>query len=106
VSDDYSPIFSGDTQAVFAPAFTHADGTAVNLTGAAISMKMQNTNTGVVQVCSGGWAIDNATGGLAHYQWQTGDVSTVGIWTLYITITIGGLPAHADTKTLVILPII
>jgi hypothetical protein len=99
-------MYMGDTEVPFAPAFVHADGTPVVLTGATLSMKMQNINSGVVQTCSGTWTIDDAAGGLAHYQWQAGDVATVGIWMLYITITIGGLPVHADTKTLVILPII
>jgi hypothetical protein len=106
VIDDFSPIYQGDTEVVFAPIFTYKDGTPVSLSGATLSMKMQNINTGAVQSCSGVWTIDDATNGKAHYQWQTADVATVGIWTLYITITIGGLSVHADTKTLVILPII
>ena len=110
VADDFSPIYTGDTQVPFAPVFVHkVDNSPFNLTGAAITMKMQNVplppnEASTVQVCSGTWTIDNATTGQAHYTWQSADVSTPGTWLLYVTITIGGLPVHADTKTLVILP--
>lgn len=105
VIDDYSPIAQGDTGAPFAPQFSHADGSAVNLTGATITMKVQlSTDLSQVKACLGTWTIDNAAGGLAHYQYQAADVNTVGVWNMYITITIGGLPLHADVKQITILP--
>lgn len=108
IDDDYSPIYQGDTGQPFAPIFVvkQSNGTwgAFNLTGAVIAMKMQDVTFGTIKVCTGPWSIDNAAAGQAHYQWQAADVSTPGDWNLYITITIGGLPVHADFKPLQILP--
>ena len=104
VIEDFSPIYVGDTEVPLAPQFAHADGSFVNLSGATITMKMQEATFGTVKVCSGTWTIDNAANGQAHYQWQVADVNTAGDWNLYITITIGGLPVHADFKPLQILP--
>lgn len=98
-AEDYTPIYVGDTAVPFAPTFTHKDGTAVNLSGATISMKMVS-ETGTTKTCSGSWTIDNASAGQAHYNWQNADVSTAGTWTLYVVITTGGSPVHADPKLL------
>ena len=104
VSDDYSPIYAGDTGAIFAPRFLHkSSNTPVDLVNATISMKMQS-DTGLVQTCNGAWTLVDALGGLAYYSYQAADVATPGEWSLYITITIGGLPVHADVKYLSILP--
>lgn len=96
--DDFSPMYVGDTLVPFAPVFQHRDGSAVDLTGTSISMKM--TSTTGPKTCTGAWIIDNATAGKAHYNWQTADVDTPGIWTLYVVITLSGAFVHADTKTL------
>jgi hypothetical protein len=105
IIDDYSPIYVGDTGAPFSPTFQHADGTAVNLTGATITMEMVNDDTGAVINCAGTWTIDSAPNGEAHYQYQSADVATAGLWKLYVTITVGGEPVHADMKKLQILPV-
>lgn len=104
VIDDYSPIYVGDTEVPFAPVFAHlSDGSPVNIVGATFAMKMVN-DLGTVKTCDPTkWTIDNGTQGQAHYQWQAGDVDTAGMWTLYITITIGGKPVHGDVKLLQIL---
>jgi hypothetical protein len=104
--DDYSPVYCGDLGSPFAIQFLHKDGTPVNLAYATISMKMENQDSPLtVKTCSGTWTIDDAINGKAHYQWQTADVSTVGMWMLYVKITIGGLPVTADPKILEILPV-
>jgi hypothetical protein len=103
--DDYSPIYIGDTLVPLSVQFLHKDGTAVSLSGATISMKMESQdNPLTVKNCTGTWFIDDATNGKAHYQWQASDVATVGMWMLYAKITIGGLPVTADPKILEILP--
>lgn len=104
VIDDFSPMFVGDTLPPFAPTFLYKDGTALNLTGATFSMKMQEQTTGVVKTCGGAWTIDDAANGKAHYSWQAVDTNTPGNWRLYVTITIGGGSQHADYKMLEILP--
>ena len=101
IVEDYSPIFVGDTGALFSPSFQHKDGSAVNLAGATLSLKMQDT-LGDLKTGVGTWTIDDPTNGLAHYNYAAADVSQAGTWTLYVTITIGGLPLHADPKTLII----
>ena|SRR5580765_877627 len=95
-ADDYSPIAQGDVGAPFSIQFLHKnDGTPVNLTGATITMKMQEAE-GALKICTGSWVIDSAINGQAHYNYSAADVSTVGNWSLYITITIGGASVHAD----------
>ncbi len=111
--EDYSPIFAGDTSNPFAPQFqtTDENGNTIPqpLTGMTISMKMGGPNgeagpDGVTITCGDYWTVDDAANGLAHYQWQTSDVSTPGDWTLYVTLTdSNGRPVHADTKVLRIL---
>jgi len=102
VVDDYSPIYVGDTGIPFAPVFQHMDGSTFNLSGATVTMKMQDQD-GNLKTCNGTWTVDDAVNGKAHYTWQSADVSTAGVWNLYITITIAGSPVHADMKQLQIL---
>jgi hypothetical protein len=120
IPDDYSPISQGDTGSPFTPQFLHADNSPVNLSGATITMKMQQVTyigaipeLGEVIDCSdtapNDWIIDDESNGRAHRQWSAEDVATAGIRNLYIVITIGGLPVHADdgrgfVKQLVINP--
>ncbi len=104
MAEDYSPVVQGDTGAPFIVHFLHKDGSTVDLTGATITMKMVNQDSpSTTKTCLGTWTIDDASGGIAHYQYQAADVNTAGIWILYITITIGGAPLHADSKLLEIL---
>jgi hypothetical protein len=99
ILDDYSPLYKGDTLIPFAPVFQHKDRTPLDLTGATFGLKMIE-QAGTTKTCTGTWTIDDAAAGKAHYQWQNADVDTVGIWTLYVSITIGGKTVHADPKTL------
>ncbi len=106
ITEDYSPVYTGDTGKPFAPIFQEIDPTsgqpvAVNLTGLTLSMKMKEQETGVLKVCSGPWTIDDALGGKAHYNWQANDVNTSGTWLLQVACTDGsGNVRHADVKVL------
>jgi hypothetical protein len=102
-TDDYSPMYTGDTGNPFGAIFQHKDGTPFILTGATISMKMVSSDAITIKTCSGTWVVDDAQNGIAHYPWQAADVNTADNWTMFVTITIGGLPVHADTKVLSIL---
>lgn len=108
VADDFSPISVGDIGTPFATQFLHKDGSPVPLSGATITMTMEDIE-GNVTTCSttspNNWVIDDATNGKAHRQWSASDVSLSGNFTLRITITIGGLPVTADAKQLEILPL-
>ena len=78
-------------------------GTPFDLTGATITMKMQNVNNAAtVQVGSGTWTIASpATAGIASYAYGTSDVAVAGFWKLFITITLSnGKPIHATPKIL------
>lgn len=102
VIEDYSPIYRGDTGSPLIPQFSYKDGSAVNLTGATITMKMEDSG-GNVKTALGIWTIDDAINGLAHYNYASTDVDEVGMWTLFITVTIGGKPVHADERLLEII---
>lgn len=101
-TEDYSPIYVGDTGAVYSAVFVDAINDAIPLVGATLSTRMTN-QYGTSKTWGGSWTIDDATNGLAHYNYQSGDVDTAGTWTVQTTITIGGKPQHTDTKQLVIL---
>lgn len=103
MADDFSPIRVGDTGAPFAPQFLYGDGTPVNLSGATISMIMFDGYT--AKAGAGSWTIDDAVNGKAHYTYDAADVNKDADWQLYITITVGGKPVHADMKKLLILPV-
>jgi len=106
VQDNYSPVTEGDTLIPFSPQFgQYVNGIlqAYDLTGLTITMKMQNANdTSVSKSGTGTWTIDNATAGQAHYTWDSADVDTPGIWTLFIKLTNSGTGAfvHSFMKTL------
>lgn len=102
IADDFSPIMVGDIGAPFDPVFVHKDGTVEDLTGATITMIMEDAE-GNVKTAAGIWTITNASGGQASYSYAASDVNTAGNWTLYITITVGGKSKHTDTKQLEIL---
>lgn len=99
IADDFSPIYCGDTGAPFDPVFLRKDGSAEDLTGATITMIMEDAE-GNSKTAAGTWTITNAANGQASYSYASTDVNTAGNWTLYITITVGGKPLTADTKNL------
>lgn len=100
--EDFSPIYVGDTGSQFAPVFVDVDNNAIDLSNATISTRMTN-QYGVTKVWdSANWVIDNAAGGTAHYQYESTDVDTAGVWTVQTTITVNGKPRHADERILVI----
>lgn len=106
VADNFSPVAQGDTLINFAPQFgQYVNGVlqAFDLTGLTISLKMQNANDiSVSKSGAGSWVIDNAAQGQAHYVWNSNDVSTPGVWTLFIQLTNSttGAFVHAFRKTL------
>lgn len=60
--------------------FTWKDenGDAVNLTGATITGRIKNTNTGTVASCAGTFALVTATSGIFSYVPHENDSATVG----------------------------
>lgn len=104
VADDFSPIYQHDTGAEFRPQFLHKDGSAMDLTGATITMIMQDSE-GNVKAAAGFWTVDNTLTGQTHFDFDAADVDTAGNWTLFIAIAINSKTVHADTKQLQILPV-
>lgn len=98
-ADDFSPIYRGDTGAPFNPQFLHKDGSPVDLTGATISMIMDDFE-GNVKAAQGVFTITDAIHGQTSYVYDANDVNMAGNWTLYILLTIDGKPFHADKKQL------
>lgn len=105
--DDFSPMFRGDTGNPLRPQFWIWDNDLKkyvprDLTGLTPSLKMIDAD-GQEKNCTGDWTIDNELQGQAHYQWQSTDVDTVGVWTLFIALTDSdSRVVHADTRTLTI----
>jgi hypothetical protein len=104
VTDDFSPMYAGDTLNPFSPQFSYRDGSPVNLTNATITLVMVNSAPYSRQAGTGTWVIDNAAAGQAHYNWSSADVSTPGTWTIQVEIVVGGEPLHFDSKILQIDP--
>ena len=107
VPDNFSPVFQGDTLQPLSVQFaTYSNGvpSAYDLSGLTISMKMVN-ELGTTITCAGTWTIDDVSNGLAHYNYASADVSTPGIWLLFIKLSNGSAFVHSSTKTLEILPV-
>jgi hypothetical protein len=103
-----SPIYQGDTGSPFAPTLLDDSGVSLvnGLSNSAISMKWKNKLTGMVQVCVGGWAIDNGASGACHYNLTASDVATVGQFTVYITVQTAAGSRHLDPFDIEIIPVI
>jgi hypothetical protein len=103
-----SPLYQGDTGSPFAPTLLDDSGNSllVGLSNSAISMKWKNRLTGAVQVCTGGWAIDNAATGACHYNLTPTDVATVGVFTVSITVQTAVGPRHLDPFDIEIMPVV
>lgn len=101
--EDYSPIFCGDTGAPFAPVFQTLDENgktiAYDLTGTSISTIAVDAD-GTIKTWNGTWTTDDAVNGRAHYNYQSVDVDTAGIWKVYTILTKNGKPLHAQMKLL------
>lgn len=96
LADSFSPISAGDTGALFNPQFKYDNGDPIDLTGATISMIMQDDEGNPAKNASGVFTKTDAINGLTSYAYADSDVAVSGIWTLYIKITISGHPVHAD----------
>lgn len=106
VQDNYSPLSQGDTLIPFTPQFgQYVNGVlqAFDLTGLTISLEMQNANDSSISKSGmGTWVMDSAGAGQAHYEWNSADVSTPGIWTLFVKLTNSSTGAFVHTHTKVL----
>lgn len=93
--DDFSPVFVGDIGNPLSIYVAHANG-FMSILSATITMKLFNVATNTLKTCSGTWVIDGSDNGKASYDYQSGDLDTVGNWQIWITITIGGEAIHLD----------
>jgi hypothetical protein len=71
-----------------------ADGSAIDLTGATVTLKMVRDLDGVVKIPAGLCTIeDPPTAGQGFYQWSAPDVDTPGLFWVYIRRLKEGLSA-------------
>lgn len=100
-----SPFYCGQTLPVMSLTLTDDTGAAINLTGAALSLIIHNTQTQEDVAGAGTWDITNATAGQATYTWASADSSVAGNFTLYIKATYAGGVAIADPINWQVLPL-
>jgi hypothetical protein len=96
VADSFSPISCGDTGALFNPRFLYDNGDPIDLTGADITMIMQDDEGNPPKNAEGVFTKTDAINGLTSYAYDASDVAVSGIWTLYIKVVIGGRSVHPD----------
>lgn len=78
-----SPIYVGYTSPGWKVQLTDDTGAVVALTGYAPSdvvFHMFNADLNKFKVCSGVWTFVDVANGIMTYNWQPGDVDTVGTW--------------------------
>lgn len=82
-------LTKNDLQPYYSVTVKNADGTAVNLTGAAIvcTMKPVGGSTPKINRQNAGIAITDAVNGQFEYRWQTGDTDTAGAYNIEFEIT-------------------
>lgn len=82
-------LSKNDLQPYYAATVKNADGTAVNLTGAAIvcTMKPEGGSTPKITRQSTGISITDAVNGQFEYRWQTGDTDTAGAYNIEFEVT-------------------
>lgn len=81
-----------------APAWTitlNTDSGTTNLTGlttSAFTAKIKNNATGVVSTGTGTFTIQQTNPGIIQYQTSSADVSTIGIYTVYVVVAFSNGP--------------
>ena len=67
--------------------WTDADGVAVDLTGATITARLFNMQTGVAAASTGAFVLINPTAGVFRWDYATTDVATAGQFRVQFTAT-------------------
>jgi hypothetical protein len=73
------------------------DGAAVDLTGATITARIQDANTGTARDADGVFTITNAAGGVFRWDLGTTDVGTAGTYKVQFVAVFGSAPTPAKT---------
>lgn len=76
---------------------TDAAGSAVDLSGAMITVRIRNLTTGVAVASDGAFVIVNAAGGVLRWDYSEADVSTAGRYEVQFTLAFGVAPTPART---------
>lgn len=84
------PIGQGDRLPVLTAGLKNGDGTAINLTGAAVVLRMA-AEDGTVKINSAACTIVDAPTGQVSYAWGATDTDTVGDYRSEFLVTVGGL---------------
>ena len=80
----------GATLPAFQPTFTDDTGTAINLTGGTLALKLRNLSTLVETNGAGSWTVTNALQGKASYAWAAADTQTKGQFVILVSVTYAG----------------
>lgn len=82
-------LTKNDLQPYYPVTIKNADGTAVNLTGAAIvcTMRLVGGSTPKISRQNAGVAITDAVNGQFEYRWQPGDTDTAGAYNIEFEVT-------------------
>jgi hypothetical protein len=102
MSDDYTPIYVGDTGNALRATFTDSFGVPYNLARATFALSLVNLNTSeeAELTGTGSWTTVDAANGIAQYAWVSADVATPGIYGVQITVTFPGGPVTFQRKIL------
>jgi hypothetical protein len=73
------------------------DGVAVDLSGATITARIQDANTGTARDADGTFTITNAAGGVFRWDLGTTDVGTAGTYKVQFVAVFGAAPTPAKT---------
>jgi hypothetical protein len=73
------------------------DGDAIDLSGATITARLMDANTGMVRDADGTFTITDAAGGVFRWDLGTTDVGTAGTFQVQFIATFGSNPTPAKT---------
>jgi hypothetical protein len=101
-----SPIYAGDTLVTLKCTFEDDDGKPYDVSQATFGITLKNILTNTIIIGAGEWTILDGPGGKAYYQWNIADVSTTGIYQVFVSITVDGRMVHPDPQLISIQPVI
>lgn len=82
---------------------TDADGVAINVTSATVTMKYSRDG-GATTTGAGTGAVVSGTGGQIGYTWASADLATAGDMTVWLTYTLSGRDYLAEEFYLRVIP--
>ena len=88
-----APAIAGATRPGQQITWLDGDGLPVDLTGATITGKMKNKNSGQTRDITGLLTLTDASNGVFTWTYDVGDVATAGAYVVQFTATYGSAPS-------------